>query len=87
MEKTLVGWCFEPSQPLGVTSELNTNSSLYLVTLQTSQSTPTAIFLQYNYFKHTHIHKITHISIKPQTFYIRVKIFLHALSPDVILCG
>ena len=25
-----VGWCFEPSQPLGVTSGLNTNSNLSL---------------------------------------------------------
>ena len=26
----LVSWCFEPSQPLGVTSGLNTNSNLSL---------------------------------------------------------
>ena len=61
----LVGVCFEPSQPLGITSGLNTNSNLSLIILHTSHLTSTTLFLRHNCFKHIHTHKITHISAPP----------------------
>ena len=89
----LVSWCFAPSQQLGITSGLNTNSDLSL-----SYSTHKAPNIDYNnYFystvissiyTHTHTHIITRISTKPQTFCITVKIFLHTklASKYLILC-
>ena len=73
----LVSWCFESSQLLGVTLGLNTNSNL-----SHSCSAHKSLNISHNistasYFKHTHTHKITHISTKPHTFCITVKIFLH----------
>ena len=83
----LVNWCFEPGQPLGDTSGLNTNSIYLLLTLHTSHLTSTTILLQYfisnthtraraRAHTHTHTHTHTHFSTKPQTFYITI-IFLH----------
>ena len=49
-----VCWWFEPSQLLGVTSGLNTNSTLSVSHSAHNYLTPTTILLQHNYFKHTH---------------------------------
>ena len=58
--RLLVSWCFEPSQPLGVTSGLNTNSNLYLSYFAHKSFDTGTIFLQYNYFTHAHTHTHTH---------------------------
>ena len=67
----LVGWCFQPSQPLGVTSGLDTNSNLSLSYSAHKSLISTTSFLQHNYFKHTHTHTHTQLHIflqnhKPQ---------------------
>ena len=74
--KKLVSWCFQPSQPLQVTSGLNRNSIALnrnsvskLFSIQVIEHQP-----QYFYnmiISNTHTHKITHkVLQKPQTFCI-----------------
>ena len=68
-ENLLFSQCFEPSQPLGVTSGLNTNSNLSLTysthrSFNINRNISTAQLFQ------TYTHKISIISTKPQTFYI-----------------
>ena len=71
----LVSWCFEPSQPLGVTSGLNTNSDLFLsYSAHESPNIDHNISTAQLFQIYT---QITRISTKPHTFYIIVKIFLH----------
>ena len=80
LNSKFVNWCFEPSWPLGIISGQQDWIRILIypsVTLQAGHLTSTTICLQHNYWKHTHTHKITHISAKPQTFCITVKIFLH----------
>ena len=52
----LVCSCFEPSQPLGATPGLNTNSNLSLSYTAHKSFSINHDILQYNYFKHTHTH-------------------------------
>ena len=71
-----VSWCFEPSQPLGILSGLKTNSKPSLSysahkPSKANKNISTAQLFQ----TYTHIHKITHISTKPQLFCITVKMF------------
>ena len=84
----IVSWCFQPSQSLGTTSGLKTNSNPSLTysahkSLNINQNVFTA-----TYFTHTHAHTCTHthahthtekiythkISTEPKHFYITVEV-------------
>ena len=83
----VVGLYFEPSQPLGGLHAGWTQILIYLLvslhTSNTNHNISTAQLFQ----KCTHTHKITHISTKPQMFYITVNILLYTkfTSKDLIL--
>ena len=72
-----VSWCFEPSQPLEVTSGLNTTSNQSL-----SYSAHKSVNIDHNISTAQlfETHKISHISTKPKLFCITVEILLHIKS-------
>ena len=75
-------WCFEPSQPLGGTPGLNTNSNQSLsYSAHKSFNINHDISTSQLYQTYTHT-QITPVFTKAQTFYITVKLFLHTARKE-----
>ena len=78
----LVSWCFEPCQPLGVTSGLKTNSNLSLSYPAHQSFNIYHNILQHSYFEHTHMHTQNHT-------YLNKPIHLHFFPQNLsgfLLC-